>query len=344
VWRYRQGSLGAYREFTAHSGAVYDLAFDPEGQRIASAGEDALIVWSVDSLQVGKKQAGDRRAVRLLDDKPRLVYADTEGVVLVDLMGKRGEYLPLNTIHVLLSASADHVVLEASPDGKWIAAAFADYYLDPPVVPDLDALAIRVVNVENPDEAVNLTGHEGPVSGLAFHPTKPILASTSHDQTVRVWDYKKKLEIRRIGDVVPLDRQGLFADSHDAIIFSPDGKLLLNGLALLPFPALEPMEILSDDHIQAANAATFFPDGERIITGHVDGAVRIWDVRTRQPIARFSAFRNSSPVYGVAVSPDRLLVATCGRGTVGGFTALGQKVPVKDTTVRVWRVRDLLTE
>jgi WD40 repeat protein len=33
-----------------------------------------------------------------------------------------------------------------------------------------------------------LAGHEGPVSGLAFSPRQPLLASSSWDRTVRTWD------------------------------------------------------------------------------------------------------------------------------------------------------------
>lgn len=33
-----------------------------------------------------------------------------------------------------------------------------------------------------------LAGHEGPVSGLAFSPNGPLLASVSWDHTLRTWD------------------------------------------------------------------------------------------------------------------------------------------------------------
>lgn len=33
-----------------------------------------------------------------------------------------------------------------------------------------------------------LSGHEGPISGLCFNPTKSVLASASWDRTVRLWD------------------------------------------------------------------------------------------------------------------------------------------------------------
>ena len=62
-----------------------------------------------------------------------------------------------------------------------------------------------------------LPGHEGPVTSLAFSPTDPILASSSWDKTVRLWDvYDGK------GVLESLDH------SHDvlALAFRPDGKQL----------------------------------------------------------------------------------------------------------------------
>ena len=69
-----------------------------------------------------------------------------------------------------------------------------------------------------------LKGHEGPVSALAFHPTKPILASGSWDATVRFWDifntYQATETLSHENEVL-------------ALAFNPDGKTIatatLNG-------------------------------------------------------------------------------------------------------------------
>lgn len=45
-----------------------------------------------------------------------------------------------------------------------------------------------------------LAGHDGPVSGLSFSPSRSLLASSSWDKTVRLWDVlggKGKCEILR---------------------------------------------------------------------------------------------------------------------------------------------------
>ena len=64
-----------------------------------------------------------------------------------------------------------------------------------------------------------LTGHEAPVSCLAFSPTEPLLASGSWDRTTRIWEIYKQS--------TPVDT---FANSGDvlAVAFRPDGKELVS--------------------------------------------------------------------------------------------------------------------
>lgn len=47
-----------------------------------------------------------------------------------------------------------------------------------------------------------LTGHEGPISGLVFSPSQPLLVSGSWDKTIRLWnmfDNKVSWEILTVG-------------------------------------------------------------------------------------------------------------------------------------------------
>ncbi|MCY3019839.1 MAG: serine/threonine protein kinase, partial [Planctomycetota bacterium] len=57
------------------------------------------------------------------------------------------------------------------------------------------------------------------------------------------------------------------------------------------------------------------PDGQRLVSGHHDGTVRIWGLETGHQLLVLK--ENPSSVFGVAVSPNgRLLAAACGDGTV----------------------------
>ncbi|MCG8362118.1 MAG: hypothetical protein MJA27_02150, partial [Pseudanabaenales cyanobacterium] len=52
---------------------------------------------------------------------------------------------------------------------------------------DFDA-TIHLWDTKTWDCIQTLTGHDGVISGLAFHPCQPILASGGEDETIRLWD------------------------------------------------------------------------------------------------------------------------------------------------------------
>lgn len=51
-----------------------------------------------------------------------------------------------------------------------------------------DTWEIYVWSVKTGRLTDKLAGHEGPVAGLAFSPSGPLLASASWDHTLRTWD------------------------------------------------------------------------------------------------------------------------------------------------------------
>lgn len=56
---------------------------------------------------------------------------------------------------------------------------------------------IKVVPVDKSDEFFELTGHDGPILKIDTSP-KGLLASSSGDGTIRIWDLKERKEIKQI--------------------------------------------------------------------------------------------------------------------------------------------------
>jgi WD40 repeat protein len=56
-------------------------------------------------------------------------------------------------------------------------------------------------------------------------------------------------------------------------------------------------------------ACAIAPDGRLIVSGHADGALKLWDVETGQKLAAVEA--HAEAVRGCSVSPDRSLIASC---------------------------------
>ena len=200
------------REFVGHENLVFDLAFSPDGQLLASAGWDRrALVWSVASGAVVLDLAHDGNvyAVAFSSDG-RLATACFDGSFSIWRVSD-GERL----IHVV---GHDQPILDALwfPDNRRIATASEDqlihiwdantgerlstlrghsnYVQSLAVTPDGARIASggfdRQVNVWNPDSGellLTLRGHRHGVLGLAFVPDMSWLASGGNDRSIRIW-------------------------------------------------------------------------------------------------------------------------------------------------------------
>jgi len=109
-----------------------------------------------------------------------------------------------------------------------------------------------------------------------------------------------------------------YADSVDAVAFSPDGRTIAtgsdDGTARL-WDAATGQAIGSPfQHASTVQAVAFSPDGKTLLTGCEDKTARLWNAATLQPIG--SPIRHADVVRSVAFSPDGKAILTgCGDKT-----------------------------
>ncbi|MEZ4860127.1 MAG: BTAD domain-containing putative transcriptional regulator [Caldilineaceae bacterium] len=163
------------------------------------------------------------------------------------------------------------------------------------------------------------TGHVTVVLGLAFSPTGKIVATSSQDQTIRLWKIEDGLTDNSLLQILT---------GHSSLVwsiaFSPDGRWLASGsfdrtirlwdVSRLQANLTAPVETVSilTGHTGPVWSVAFTPDGEQLVSGSSDHTVRIW--RIGQPHSRVLR-GHTNLVRAVAVSPQsvdgKFTLASC---------------------------------
>eukprot|EP00963_Diacronema_lutheri_P001437 scaffold86_cov338-Pavlova_lutheri.AAC.100 len=200
VWEWRSESY-VYRQ-QGHSYDIASCAFSPGGDLIVTGADDSRVkVWNSQTgncVVTFMDHTMPVTAVAFLPGSRAIAAASLDGTVRAfDLVRYRNFRVFTSPEPVQFTSLAVH------PSGEVICAGTADDF------------QIYVWSVKSGRLLEVLAGHEGPLSGMQFSISNSLLASTSWDKTLRIWDvFEGK------GRTEPM------AHSHDvlALSYRPDGK------------------------------------------------------------------------------------------------------------------------
>jgi WD40 repeat protein len=195
-----------------------------------------------------------------------------------------------------------------SPDGRWLATAGDDG-----TVKLWDTATGRLVRI--------LTGHSDKVGDVAFSPDGRYLASSDGQKVVHLWDPGSGTLIRSFREREDRSR---FYVARQAIAFSPDGVLLVQGYAL--WDVASGARLRRAYHLdertpppgdEVSPALGFSPDGRRLVIAGARWPTGLWDTASGRLI--HTVGEDGAEIVSVAYSPDGAIVAT---GTTDGWTSL----------------------
>ncbi len=167
-------------------------------------------------------------------------------------------------------------------------------------------------------------GHTDRVYGISYSPDGLLLASSSRDGSIKIWDATGATREALHTFVINPDPE---TNGAGNTTFSPNGSLLagVSGqgeIILWDTSTWQEIRRKTAAHAGKIWGLTFSPDGKMLLTGGSDSLVKLWDVSDLSEIHAFDEHQES--INAVAFSPDGTMIASAS----------------DDRTAKVWRVLD----
>lgn len=297
-----------------HTGTVWQVAFSPDEQTLASVSADGNIrLWSLDgqALDVLECNGNPLLDLAFSPDGQQIVAVDADGAL--HLWGRNGALIRTWQAHRQPTRA-----VAFSPDGQYLATASED-------------ATTKIWDLEG-NVVMNLNGDIGGFQALLWTAADQIIAGDEKGK-IHIWEASgtpvttlepQLTEPQKNGEIRSVENNEI-----NALDLSPDGKTLVavGTDRRVKLYNLKNRELLQsfEAHEGAIYNVRFTHDGEQLITVGDDKVVRLWQpdgTPTGQLVG------HTGLIAALAISPSGNMIATSGG----------------DRAVRLWNLeRDNLT-
>ncbi|MEU4804089.1 protein kinase [Actinosynnema sp. NPDC023587] len=277
LWDSAAGDL--VKRAQAHKGAAYDVAFNPEGTELVTAGEDgAVVLWNTEGVELRRfsRPGTVFTAVRFSPDGERIAVGgrapatseeDRDELLLLDASDLAESPQRRPTRDNPRNNQADEMKsnypngIAFSPDGRTLAVT-------------LSAGKVGLWNlVDTGAEMTILPGHDGIAIDAEFSPDGGTLATAGSDRLVRLWRVRDGTQV---GTLTGSD------STVRRVTYSPDGKMIATAsqdTVVRVWDAADHRPLARmDRHEDQLNDVAFDSSGRRLASGGADGVTRLWDL------------------------------------------------------------------
>ncbi|MFM8274400.1 MAG: hypothetical protein ACKODX_19010 [Gemmata sp.] len=330
---------------------VKALAYSPDGKWLAVGADDGVlrVVESDTGKAVYTSPSRNARIERVAfaPNGKLVALGDSNAQVAVYVPAGPGNQLAMS---VQGADQGEVVGVAFGADGASVFTAGRDGKVRLTAGPDAEGKSVGNTATKLRD----FVGHGGPVTGLAVTADGKLLATSSEDKTVRVWDTTSGKQLRsfqghmtkatavavrrdgrqvasasedgavRVWDLNTTDEHRAVADSKEslwAVAVSPDGKRVAAAGADRSIRVYSPDSGKVEATLDAGAAMTalaFLPDGNRLVAAGGDKVVKVWDVSAKKVVQDLPG--HALAVLAVAAGEDGgLVVSGSADATVRGF-------------------------
>ncbi|MEM9004328.1 MAG: TIR domain-containing protein [Cyanobacteria bacterium P01_F01_bin.86] len=291
-----------------HEGAVYSLAFSPDGQQLVSVGQDRTIrFWNInqnDNHQTGFSHQEEVVTVAYSADGDYIATGSSDGSVKL--------WKPDGSFAKTLPRPHDGQVIRVafSPGGQYLISASNDGKL-------------HLWNRQDGFRQPTVLNHGAAISNVAFSPYGSLIASTDFKGGIYLWNRSGALvqQLQHAGEIY-------------AVQFSPDGNLLAvagtrKGETTRTIGDIEIWQrsrklsqrfdefspLIFSGHDGPVYELAFSSDSALLASASGDGTAKLWHprkIKEKEPGLVHTLRGHRRPIFRVAFSPDDEMLATGG--------------------------------